>query len=68
MTKQKEFNYYESELSQLKPDNEYSQSMVISDGQGNKTKTLALNSESIPVLIDFLKKEAKRIKKTKKAV
>lgn len=67
MPKAKEFNYYESELSQLKPDDTYSQAVVIHDGQGGKTKTLSLTSESIPVLIQFLKKEAKRIQKLKKA-
>lgn len=67
MSRAKVFNYYESELNQLKPDDTYSQSVVIYDGQGGKTKTLSLTSESIPVLIQFLKKEAKRIQKQKKA-
>lgn len=58
--------YYVSEIALLKPNNVYSQSIVIYDGQGGKTKFLSINEKSIPVLIEFLKNESKRIKKHKK--
>lgn len=58
--------YYVVELNVLKPDDTYSQSVVVYDGQGNKTKTLSLNAESIPVLIDFLNAELKRLESIKK--
>lgn len=58
--------YYVVALKDLKPDNTYNQSVVIHDGQGNSTKFLALNQESIPVLITFLQDELKRLESLKK--
>lgn len=53
--------YYTDELKILSPDDTYSQSIVIHDGQGNKTKFLSLNRDSIPILIEFLDNELKRL-------
>lgn len=53
--------YYENELKKLTPDNEYFQNLIISDSQGNKTKTLSLNIESIPVIMEYLSKEMQRL-------
>lgn len=53
-------NYYKEELKKLK-DSEYFKNLIVSDDQGSKTKTLSINLESIPVLIEFLKKEQKRL-------
>jgi hypothetical protein len=62
----KQFNYYQSQLDNL-TDSEYNKNaiLVLSDGQGNKTNNLCLNVESIPILISYLKKELKRLKKVK---
>lgn len=52
-------DYYSNELNRLKLDSIYSPKVQISDSEGNKTKTLDVNLESIPVLITWLKKVAK---------
>lgn len=55
------YSYYKNELKRLVTDNEYNQSVIISDSQGNKTKTLSLNVESIPVIMEYLSKELQRL-------
>jgi len=57
MQDKKEFNYYESQLSKLKPESEFPTSIKIFDGEGNQTNQMDLNAESIPVLIEFLNKK-----------
>lgn len=59
------YNYYKDQVSNLRPDDQFNQSIVVYDGQGNKTKTLALNEESIPVLLEFLQNELKRLESLK---
>lgn len=54
--------YYKAQLDKLEHDFKYAMSMVIVDANGNKTKSLALNTESIPVIIAFLKKEEEHAK------
>lgn len=56
----RKYNYYESELTKLKT-SEYYKSIQVLDGQGNTTKHLDLNIESIPVLLKFLSIELKRL-------
>jgi len=46
-------SYYKSQLSNLKP-SEYEYTIKITDGNGNTTKSLALNPESIRDLQEFL--------------
>lgn len=53
-------NYYKNQLDGLE-DSDYFKKIVISDSDGNRTKTMDLNNESIPVLIDFLNREAVRL-------
>jgi hypothetical protein len=48
-------NYYKNELQRLEL-GEYPASVVIYDGQGNKTKQLDLNRESITELLVFFEK------------
>lgn len=55
-------SYYKKELETLK-NSEYFKTVILSDGIGNKTRNLNLNAESIPEVIEFLKKELKRLKK-----
>ena len=47
------YNYYRDELSKLK-ETEYYPTIQIRDGNGNNTKWLALNEESIPIIMDYL--------------
>ena len=54
-------SYYKNELNRLK-DSEYFKSVKLFDGNGENTKQMDLNSESIPVLIEFLQKELKKNK------
>lgn len=54
-------SYYTNQLLKLEPDDVYYQSIILFDGKGNKTFQLDLNIESIPVLIDFLMNEQKRL-------
>ncbi len=55
-------NYYKNELGILK-DSEYNKNIIVSDGLGNKTKTLGVNLESIDELIKFLKNEKRKLKR-----
>lgn len=48
-------NYYKNQLSKLNLDQEYPTSLKIFDGHGKSTNQMDLNTESIPVLIEFLK-------------
>ena len=48
-------NYYKNQLSKLNLDQEYTTSLKIFDGHGKSTNQMDLNTESIPVLIEFLK-------------
>lgn len=48
-------NYYEHELGKLQGSS-YPFSVQLYDGLGNKTKTLDLNRESVPVIIEWMKK------------
>lgn len=50
----KEINYYQSELSKIDTKSEYAPQIVISDAEGNKTKSLNLNKESKDELIKWL--------------
>lgn len=62
-------NYYKAELGRLEekladtdaPD--YCKAIKVWDGFGSSTKTLNLNAESIPVLIEFLQAELVRLQK-----
>jgi hypothetical protein len=54
-------SYYASELKALK-DGNFPKSVKIFDGEGNQTKQLDLNAESIPVLIEYLKREKVAVK------
>lgn len=47
-------NYYKTQLEKLKIDSDYVPTIVITDCEGDKTKHLSLNDESIPVIIEFL--------------
>lgn len=53
-------NFYKKELEILK-DSIYNKTIKISDGIENTTKTLSLNKESIPILMDWLATEFKRL-------
>jgi len=53
--------YHKDQLNKL-IDVEFNKSVVVFDGSGNKTKQMDINLESIPILIEFLKKEEKRLK------
>jgi len=53
-------SYYRNELARLQT-SEYAKTVLLSDGEGNKTKTLDLNLESIPVLLEYLNKELTRL-------
>ena len=55
------FNYYESQLKNLE-NGEYFKSIKVFDGNGNSTKQLDLNKESIPVIIEFLTQELVKLK------
>jgi hypothetical protein len=48
-------NYYKNQLTKLKLDGEYPMSLKVYDGNGASTNQMSINSESIPVLIEFLK-------------
>jgi hypothetical protein len=54
--------YYKEQLNQLVDDHPYFKSIQVRDTVGNSTHCLALNIESIPIFIAFLKKEQKRLK------
>lgn len=53
--------YYKDQLNKL-VNSEWFKSLKIFDGSGNSTHQMNLNTESIPILIEFLKKEQKRLK------
>lgn len=57
--------YYKEQLRKLKSDNVYNFGIVVSDSDGNKTKQMNLNVESIEVLQVWLNKEFKRLTKNK---
>lgn len=59
-------NYHKDQLNRL-VDCDYFKSIKVFDGSGNSTKQMDLNSESIPALIEFLKKEQKRLKLIEKS-
>ena len=48
-------SFYRSELSKINPASEYGVTILLSDGDGAKTKYMRLNAESIPLIIQFLK-------------
>ena len=50
------FNYYKEELSKLKR-SEYFTTIQFRDNQGNYTKNMNLNKDSIPVFINYLQEE-----------
>lgn len=60
-----EYNYYKEQFLMLTNDPHinfgYFPSIVIYDNRGNKTKQVDLNLESIPLLIDQLKRLAKQL-------
>lgn len=49
-------NYYNSELDCLK-DSEFLKVIKISDNVGNATNTISLNTESMPLIIQWLESE-----------
>lgn len=57
-------NYYKNQLDKIK-DTEYFKTIIITDGEGNKTKNVSLNTESIPILIKYLDLELEKQNKTK---
>jgi hypothetical protein len=58
-TKKDVFNYYESELSKL-VQSEYPMSVKFFDGNGNQTKQLDLNAESIREIQKLFKKLSRK--------
>ena len=56
-----EYNYYTSELGRLQIDAEYSPTIVVGNGNGQKTKTISINRESLPILIKWLKSIEKKL-------
>lgn len=53
--------YYKSELNKLDLDSEFPIQVVIYDGNGDKTKFMSLNKDSIAVLEEFLKLAKQRL-------
>ena len=47
-------SYYQSELNSLNTESDFPLKIKITDGEGNSTKYLNLNSESVPVIIEWL--------------
>ncbi len=60
MPKKDVFNYYDSELKKLDTASQYPLSVKFFDGNGNQTKQLDLNSESIKEIDKLFKKLLKR--------
>ena len=58
-------NYYKNQLDRL-TETEFFKSLKVYNGDGKNTNQMGINLESIPVLIDFLKTEEKRLKQIKK--
>lgn len=54
--------YYQLELSKLEENASYAYKIQCSDGFGTKTNHMNLNSESIPVIIAWLKDIQKTLK------
>lgn len=50
-----DFNYYKSELNKINVNSEYAPKIQIVGGEGEKTKFITLNSESIPFIMKWLK-------------
>lgn len=59
-------NYYKNQLKQLVSNSEYPISIQLTDGDGNRTKNMTLNLESIQVLKDFLQELEVKLKATDK--
>ena len=64
MPKKDVFNYYESELSRLDLTSAYPTSVKFFDGEGNQTKQLDLNAESIREIQKVFKKILKKKSQT----
>lgn len=64
MIKSKEkYNYYKSQLKRVKFKNwNETQSMKIIDYEGNETNWFHINKESIPILIEYLRKQLEATK------
>ena len=60
MPKKEAFNYYASELDKLSLDSEYPMTVKIFDGEGNQTKTISLNADSIREIQKLFKKVLKK--------
>ena len=58
-------HYYIKQLLGLKDSDEYAKIIVVSDSEGNKTKHLSLNEESIPQIVDWLNMELNKITRGK---
>jgi hypothetical protein len=56
MSKEPEFNYYKDELTRLKADKCNYPISIKLFSEFDNTKQLDLNADSVPVLIEFLKK------------
>lgn len=55
----KEVSYYQRELNRINVNGEYPPSIIVFDGNGDKTKQLSLNKESAKDLIQWLKNNFK---------
>lgn len=56
MKKRLEENYYSRQLNSLETQSEYQTTVQFTDPNGGKTKYLSLNKESIPEIIEWLRK------------
>ena len=54
-------NYYSNQLKRLEHDPDFFKTVKLHDSNGNATKNMDLNLDSIPVLIAFLKTELARL-------
>ena len=54
--------YYRDQLNELK-DGEYPKSIKVFDGEGNSTKQMDLNTESIVALFEFLENQLRKVAK-----
>lgn len=60
MSQNDKFNYYDSELSKLNLSSAWPASVKFFDGEGNQTKQLSLNAESIREIQKVFKKVLKK--------
>jgi len=65
--RQAKFNYYKDQLNRLR-ESEFYKTVQFSDGIGNKTNTLSLSPDSIPILLKFLENELKSLRAKKETI